>query len=221
MNILATKPREISQKTESLRKEGIIPAVMYGPKEDSVSISVSRKEFENILKEAGKSTVITLETVKGKKNALIHEVQFDPVKGNPIHADFYIVEKGKEVEVQVPLEFVGVSPAVKELGGTLVKVLHELSVKGAPAKLPHSIEVDISILKTFDDSISAKDIILPEGVSLVEKPDEIIALASEVKEEEEVTLEKEDISEIEVEKKGKKPSAEGDAVKEEEKSEKK
>ena len=214
MITLKTQAREISNlKTQ--RDAGMVPAVMYGAKEDTVSISVSGKEFGKVLKEAGESTVITLETPKGKKSALIHDVQFDPVKSTPLHADFYIIEEGKEVEVAVPLEFVGESPAVKELSGTLVKVLHELAIKGMPAKLPHSVEVDISVLVDLESNISAKDITIPEGITLMVDGDEIVASISVAKEEEEEVVEA-DISDIEVEKKGKKEE-EGEPAEEEKK----
>lgn len=204
MTILKTQPREKSHNIKNIREEGNIPAVLYGPKEDAVSVVVSGKDFGKVLKEAGESTVITLETSNGKKSALIHDVQFDPIKSNPIHVDFYIIEAGKEVEVDVPLEFIGVSPAVKELGGTLVKVLHEVSVKGMPAKLPHTVEVDISMLTELDSNISAKDISLPEGITLMDNVDEIVASISVAKEEEEETETVADIADIEVDKKGKK-----------------
>lgn len=204
MTTLKAQPRDKSQKIKSIIEDGNIPAVIYGPKEDATSIFVSKKEFIKAFREAGESTVIDIETPDGKKSALIHDVQFDPIRTTPIHADFYVVEAGKEVEVNVPLEFVGVSPAVKELGGSLVKVMHELAVKGKPADLPHSIEVDISVLEGLDSNISAGEITLPKGISLSNSADDIIASVSVAKEEEEETAENEGIADIEVEKKGKK-----------------
>jgi large subunit ribosomal protein L25 len=202
MTTLKAQTREKSQNVKVLREEGNMPAVLYGAKEDSVSISVSGREFGKVLKMAGESTVITLDTPNGKKSALIHDIQFDPVKSIPVHADFYIVEAGKEVEVDVPLEFVGVSPAVKELGGSLVKVIHELAIKGKPADLPHSIEVDIAVLKDLESNISAGDVTLPKGIVLTNSADDIIASISVAKEEEEEAPSA-DIADIEVEKKGK------------------
>ncbi len=207
MTTLKAQSREKSQNIKTLREGGNMPAVFYGPKEEAVSIVVSGKEFGKVLKEAGESTVITLETSNGKKSALIHDVQFDPVKSIPVHADFYIVEAGKEVEVDVPLEFVGVSLAIKELGGSLVKVIHELTVKGKPADLPHSIEVDITPLKDIGSNISAGDIVLPKGITLTNSLDDIIASISVAKEEEEEAPSA-DITDIEVEKKGKKEDEE-------------
>lgn len=207
MTTLKVQQREKKQDVKILREEGSMPAVLYGPKEDTLPITISIKDFGKVLKEAGESTVITLETPKGKKNAIIHAVQFDPVRSTPIHADFYIIEEGKELEVNVPLEFVGVSVAVKELGGTLVKVVHELPIKGKPADLPHSIEVDISTLTDLDSNISAGAIVLPKGIILTNNVEDIIASISVAKEEEEETVAS-DIAEIEVEQKGKKEDEE-------------
>ena len=153
-------------------------------------------------KNAGESTVIKLETEKGNVEALINAVDLDPLTGEPRHADFYIFEKGHKVEIAVPIEFDGISPAVKDLGGVLVKVIRELKVKAEPSKLPHSIKVDIGTLENFESRILASDIVLPTGVELVENPDEMVASVSEAKEEV-VETAPVDLSQIEVEKKGK------------------
>jgi len=206
MTMLKTQKREKSQNAKAILSEGNIPIVFYGPKEKTASAIVSGKEFGKVLKEAGESTVITLDTSNGKKSALIHDIQFDPIKSTPIHVDFYVVEEGKDVEVNVPLEFVGVATAIKELGGSLVKVMHELAVKGKPADLPHSIEIDISSLETLDSNISSNDVALPKGITLTSTTDDIVASISVTKEEEEVPVA--DISDIEVEQKGKKDDEE-------------
>ena len=204
MITLESKKRD-NKNTAALRKEGMIPAVVYGPKQEPISIAVARPDFERAYRQAGETSVVMLKIEgDGEKSALIHDVQYHPVKDILVHADFYVIEKGKEVEVSIPLTFVGVAPAVKEMGGTLVKVLHELTVKGDPTKLPHEIEVDISALETLDSHIAAKDIALPEGIALVDNPDEVVASVSVAEEEpEEETEEAADISSIEVEKKGK------------------
>ncbi len=203
MTILKAQLREKSQNIEEIREGGDIPAVLYGYKKEAVSITVSKKDFIKTLKEAGESTVVTIEMPEGKFSVLIHDIQFHPVKSMPIHADFYVIEEGKEVDVNVPLEFVGVSPAIKELGGSLVKVIHELAIKGKPADLPHSVEVDISALENLESNISAGDVVLPKGITLSHSPDDIVASISVAKEEEEEAP-VEEIADIEVEKKGKK-----------------
>ncbi len=179
-----------------------MPAVFYGKKEKSTPISITKSKFKKIWKEAGESSVIELSGKGIEAEALIQDVDFDPVTDEPRHADFYVFEKGKKISINAPLEFVGVSPAVKDLGGTLVKVMYELEIEAMPKDLPHSINVDISSLVNFDSIISAKDIKLPEGVFLITKPDEVIASVYEAKEEVEEAAPV-DLASIEVQKKGK------------------
>lgn len=211
MLTLKAEIRDSASKLDEIRKAGKIPAVFYGKKEASTPISISKTDFLKVWQEAGESTVVTLETSDGNKESLIHDVDLDPVSGEPRHADFYIFDKTHKLEVELPIEFVGVAPAVKELGGTLVKVLHDLKIKALAKDLPHNLEVDISSLKTFEDQILAQDIKLPSGVELDLDPEEVIALVSAPREEKEEDTAPIDLSSIEVEKKGKEetPAEEG------------
>lgn len=189
----------------NLRNTGSIPAVFYGNKQASSPISVKTSEFIKVWKEAGESSVISLVGSLGTVDALIHDVDIDPVTEIPRHADFYVFEKGKKIEVNIPLAFVGVSPAVKDLSGNLVKVMHELAIEASPENLPHEIEVDISTLVNFDSQILAKDIILPKGVTLASVEDEVVASVSAPRADEaEEPAVAPDLSSIEVVKKGKK-----------------
>src|SRR3970040_331841 len=132
MLTLKAEIRDTKTKPETVRKAGKIPAVFYGKKEASTPISIPKTDFLKVWKEAGESTVVTLNTPDGEKESLIKDVDIDPVSGAPRHADFYVFEKGHKVEVSLPVEFTGVSPAVKDLGGVLVKVLHEVRVEAMP-----------------------------------------------------------------------------------------
>lgn len=176
---LKAEPRESGKAAVS----GVIRAVMYGPKNPTSSISVREAEFNKIWKAAGESTIVTLECVDGDHDTLIHDIARDPVSDAITHVDFYTVDKDVKVSVAVPIEFIGVSPAVKDLGGILIKVMHELEIEALPKDLPHGLEVDISSLATFTDHITAGDISLPPGVSLKVGPEEIVALVNEAKEE--------------------------------------
>ncbi len=199
-----------------------MPAVYYGKKEKTVPIQITASEFLKVWKQAGESTVVSIKTPEASVDTLIHDVQFDPVTGQAIHADFYVFEKGKKIEVSVPLEFVGISPAVKDLGAVLVKVLHEIKIEAEPSNLPHQIEVDISSLVLMNDHILSKDIKLPTGVTLIENPDEMIVNVVEPKEEP-VEVAPVDLTAIEVEKKGKtdEEGAEGETAIAEPKTEEK
>lgn len=184
-------------------KEGCIPAVYYGSHAASTPIFINTIEFKKVLAHSGESSSIVLVTEHGNENAMIQDVQIDPVKSNPIHVDFYVIEKGQKVHVKTPIVFSGESQAVKD-GFVLVKVLHELSVEGEPNLLPHEFTVDISSLVSKDSVIHVSDIALPKGVELYHiTGDDIVASISEVVElTEEITPV--DLSTIEVEAKGKK-----------------
>jgi large subunit ribosomal protein L25 len=199
---LKVEKRDLKESLNSLRKGGQLPAVFYGPKDSSTPIKVSLSDFKKAWKTAGESTVVVLEGNGIDADVLIHQVDLDPVTDVAIHADFYAIEKGKKLSVDVPLEFVGVAPAVKDLGAILVKVAHEIEIEALPKDLPHSLEVDISSLLTFDSIITAKEIKLPDGVTLKVKPEEVIASVYEPKEEV-IEAAPVDLSAIEVEKKGK------------------
>jgi large subunit ribosomal protein L25 len=201
---LTVTPRTITGKSSTrLAKSGQMPAVVYGPKQEALSISLPVLEFKRILRDEGESTVIDLEGLGKPIQVLIHEVDRDPVTSNPRHADFYAIEKGAKVEVAVPLSFIGESAAVKA-GANLIKVIHELDIESSPADLPHEIEVDISSLENIGDQIHVKDLKLPKGVVAQVEEDEVVALIQEVDvEPEEDTSAAPDMDAIEVEQKGK------------------
>lgn len=195
---LKAAKRASTDKLSTLRRAGNIPAVFYGPKEPSTSIALSEIEFVKAWKKAGESSIIALEAEGETHDALIHEVDLDPVTGKVRHADFYIVEKGKKVQIHVPIHFEGVAPAIKELGGTLTKVLHEIEIEAKPADLPHDLNVSLESLVNFESQILAGDIKLPSGVTLITGPEEVVALVSEAKEEVEEVSAPVDLSAIEI-----------------------
>ena len=205
MTTIKAEIRQGKNENQYLRDNGMIPAVFYGPKQENTSIKISEKDFLKTYSEAGESTIVTLNDGKEDHDVLIHDVQFHAVSGRPIHVDFYVIEKGKKVEVEVPIEFEGTAPAEKNLGGMLVKVMHELPITAMPKDLPQHIVVNIESLVDFDSQIKASDIKLPEGVELdIEDPDAVVALMQEPKEEEETETEEFNPDAVQVEEKGKK-----------------
>jgi large subunit ribosomal protein L25 len=211
--------REEIGKPNKLRAKGFLPAVFYGKKEIATPISVLASDFEKVYKKAGESTVITLTGVGEPKEVLVHDVDFHPVKNIPRHIDFFVLEKGAKIEVDIPLEFIGESPAVKG-GGNLIKVLHDIEIRVIPKDLPQHIDVDISGLIDFSSRIIAKDIKLPKSAELITKEDEVVALVAEQIEEKEEEVVAPDLESIEVEKKGKKEEGtEGESEQEKEKKE--
>lgn len=189
----------------ALRKEGKLPGVVYGEGKEADMITVSMKDFEKVWKDEGEASVFALEGLEKEKSVLIQDVTLDPLYGTPLHVDFYAVQTDKVVSVEVPLVFEGTAPAEKELGGTLIKVIRSLEIEALPKDLPKEIVVDISGLKTFDDQLHIKDIVLPVGVTATADPDEVVALVQEAKEEEEIAGPV-DVTAVEVEKKGKEVS---------------
>ncbi len=207
ITLAAVKREESGKRVKRLLTSGEMPAVVYGPKQEAVSITVPGKAFEKALKEAGESSVIELTGLGSTLQVLIHEVDRDPITNVPLHADFYAIEKGAKVEVEVPLTFIGESPAVKA-GANLIKVLHELKIEAAPADLPHDISVDISVLAEVGSQILVKDLIIPAKVEVLEDAEQVVALIQEVTVEEEAPVASVDMGAIEVEKKGKDETAE-------------
>ncbi len=182
---LQAETREIKgKKNKTLRQKGLIPAVLYGPGMQNYHLAVSEHDFEIVRRQAGASSLVEL-NVEGAQQpfrVLINDFQRDPVTSKILHVDFYQPDLTKEIEAKVPLVFIGESTAVKDLGGTLVKNISEVTVKALPLDLPREIKVDISRLKTFDDSITIKDLPLRANVKILKHPDEIVAVAEPVQE---------------------------------------
>lgn len=213
-----TAQKRDGTKAGDLRTHGQIPGVVYGPDREAVAISVDALVFNKLYNEAGESTLVDF-TIEGEKEpvkVLIQDVQFDPVKGNPIHVDFRQIQMGVEMSATTELVFVGEAPAVKALGGTLNTAKDTLDIKCLPKDLVSEVEVDISTLATFDDAIHVKDLKLPAGVTADEDGDRLVAkVVAPLTEEQFKAMEEENsagVDKVEVEEKGKKEeeaSAEG------------
>lgn len=179
MITLSAKIRKVTKKkVKILRSKGLMPAVLYGGGKKNQNLEVNAKEFEKIYSQAGESSLITLEVEGQKHLVLIHDITKDPLTGKIIHIDFYQPSLKKEIEVKVPIVLEGEAPAVKELGGTLVKNVSELLVKALPQNLPKEIRVNVSTLETFEDHILVKDLSLPKDVKVLKAEDEIVAFVA-------------------------------------------
>jgi len=213
---LSAKARQTLGKTQvrTLREKGILPAILYGPEIKPISLEVNLKEFEKIYQKARESSLISLKVDQKKFSVLIQEVARDPLTSRSIHVDFYQPRLEEEVEVTVPIIFEGEAPAVKNLGGTLVKNISQLEVKALPRKLPQEIRVDISRLKSFEDNILVKDLQPAEGggVKISRAPEEVLAFVAppeKIEEELEKPIEEkvEEVEKVEKEKKGEEEEA--------------
>lgn len=199
---LKVQVRDGNEKLKNLRKEGFIPAVTYGNKKKNQDIKINVLDFKRAYDKAGENTVIEVEVgEKEKFNALIYDVQLDVLNGEFVHVDLFQVDMKKQVETDVPLEFIGVSPAVKELGGVLIKNIDFVEVKCLPSEIPHSFDVDLSLIKTFEDHITIGDLKVGEGVELTSEKETIIASVTPPRSEAELSSlnEKveEDVSKVE------------------------
>ncbi len=211
VELKAAKRRKTGKAVQKLRSVGVMPAVVYGPKQETLTIEISLRDFSIALDSAGESTVINLNVDGEAYPVLIHDIDRDPVTDKPRHVDFYAIVKGQKVKVGVPIEFTGEAPAVKELSGNLVKALHELEVEADPMDLPKELFVDVSGLDALGMQILAKDVALPPGVALVTEPEEVVATVVAAKEEVEEEVAAPDIASIELsEERGKKPEEEGE-----------
>lgn len=188
---------------DAVRKAGRVPGVVYGPKQEPITLSVDKLAFEKMLHEAGEATIIELGGLDEKIEVLIHDVAFNAARGGVEHVDFYAIERGKELTTHVPLEFIGEAP-VSKTGATVTKAVHELEVTCRPSDLPSHLDVDISSLVDDESQIHVSDLTIPKGVTLSVGPDFIIATVSAARDNEEnEESEAVDMAAVEVAGKGK------------------
>jgi large subunit ribosomal protein L25 len=173
---LAVSHRDITgKKVAHLRREGRLPAVLFGHGEESESVSVDTHEFELLRRHVGATTLIDV-SVDGKKAkpALISGVQVDPIRRCPLHVDLFLVRMTEELTVDVRVVVIGESDAVTKLGGTLSHIDH-LRVKALPDHLPELIELPVEALVDFDALVHVRDLTIPDDVTLLTDPEEVAA----------------------------------------------
>jgi large subunit ribosomal protein L25 len=175
---LTLDPREAQGKANKrLRREGLVPGVVYGKGEDSTNVQVEAKTFETLYRAAGRTSVVKFRLPGGTRatSGFIKSVQRHPLTGRAIHVDYYLVNLKVEMEVDVPLVFSGVAPAVEATGGTLLHNLSSIHVKALPTDIPHEVEVNVSVLTSLDVAIHVRDLnlnrdlvqVLTDGETLV------------------------------------------------------
>jgi len=190
--------REVTgKKVKALRREGILPAVIYGQGMEPLPLSLDAREASKILEEASSSTILNLKVGKDAHSVLVRETQRDVIMRHITHVDFLKVAMDELITAVVRVDLIGDAPAVSNLGGLLVSGLNEIEIESLPGDLPEKIEVDISVLEEIEDSINVRDLILGDKVTLLSDPDELIArvIYAEVEEEPEEELEELDVLE--------------------------
>lgn len=168
-------------KNEKLSPD-FIPAVLYGKGVENQSLKIKRVDFEKAFAVAGESNLINLDFGQGVVKILVKDLQRDVLKYTFSHVDLYQVNMKEKITTEIPLHFVGESKAVKELGGMLMKSINELEVECLPSDLVDHIDVNISVLNTYDDVIKISDLVLPVGFKLLHhNPEDVIAMVVEPK----------------------------------------
>ncbi len=217
IELKAEKREKFGRAVASLRREGFVPAELYGKGVENLHLSLLMKDFRKAYKAAGENTIVNI-LVDGKVYpTLIHDVATHFLSGEPINVDLYKVDMSEKIQTKVPLEFIGISEAVKSAGGVLVKSVQELLIEAMPDKLPHSIKVDISKLAEIGNKISVDDLEIPVGVKVLVEGKTVVASAiAKVTEEQEAALRAEGASpdEIKVETEEKKAEREAKATQE-------
>ena len=174
---LNTETRNIfGKKLKNSKKEGKIPAIVYGKGKESKPLFVNLNEFKKIWKNIEEATIVKLKGGSSDE-VLVYDTEKDPVRGEFIHVDFYALDVDKPITADVKIIYEGVSPAVKEKGGVLVKVLHTLEIEALPKDFPHEIKIDVSKLINIGDRIIVKDLVFGKSVKVNSKDDQIIVLA--------------------------------------------
>lgn len=165
----------VGKKVKKLRREGILPATIYGKDIKSVSVQVPLKEFEKTYKEVGETGLVELSLDSEKtRPVLIKNVQLEPRMSMPLHADFYQVNLTEKIKANIPVEAVGEPKAVLDKIGLLEVPMFEVEVEALPADLPEKIEVDVANLSNIDDQITVGDVKAPSGVTILTDAGQIL-----------------------------------------------
>lgn len=209
---LTAEKREVTGKAVArLRREGLLPAVVYGHGVESESLQVDARAFDLLRRQAGRNALVDLHVGNGQaRPVLVNGIQEHPVTRKPLHIDFFVVRMTEELTVDVRIVTVGLSEAVDKLGGTLLHLFDSIKVRALPADLPQSVELDVTPLATFDDALHVSDIPLPPNVTLVTELTEVVAKVQPPRIEEEPVVAAEAAEEAEEAAEGAEAAAEGE-----------
>lgn len=179
--LLDASVRSATVKAKAIRASGRVPAVVYGVGSKPEMVDVDYQGFRKVYTKAGSNTIVQLK-LNGKEHpVLVKDVTYDPVSDFYQHVDFLKIDMNKTVTAAVKVEFIGVSPAVKNLGGILDIHKHELKIKCLPKDLVHSIQVDISPIVDFHTSVHVKDVKFPAGITVLDNLEDTVVTASHIK----------------------------------------
>ncbi len=179
----------LGKQNRRLRQAGKVPAVVYGKGKGSTAVEMDAKEFELLYRAAGRSSLVQLKIGDGRaESAIIKSVQRNPLTGNALHVDFFLVDLKATMEVEIPLVFSGTAPALDEMGGTLLTNISQVRIRALPGDIPHEIAVDLSPLVDLDAAIHVRDLVVGDNVQMVTDPEEMVAKVVPPRVEEEPVL---------------------------------
>ncbi len=173
------KRKVLGKQVKKLRREGILPANIYGKNMKSTSVQVPLKEFSAVFKEAGETGLVDVELDSKLIPVLIHNVHSD-FRGNVLHADFFQVNLKEKVKSTVPIEVVGEPKAVTDKIGILMNILDEVEVEALPEELPEHIEINVENLANIDDQVTVADLKVPAGVTVLSDPNQVVSKIGEL-----------------------------------------
>ena len=179
----AEKREVIGKKVKVLRREGFLPAVIYGHGIDSMAIALNHKATSRILAKAESSNLIMVNLDGKEYPTLVREKQWDYIKRSLLHVDFQVVSMTETIAAMVRVELVGDSPAVKDFGAILISGVNEIEIEALPADLPESLEVDVSVLEKIGDSIQIRDLELSDKLTVLTDLNTMLAVTSAMEEE--------------------------------------
>jgi large subunit ribosomal protein L25 len=187
---LEVSKREITgKKVRFLRRQGMVPANIYGHDVESTAIAVETRSLKHLLAHAGKTDLISLKVASSAEpvRVLMREIQRNPLTDEPIHVDFYQVSMTEKIKAEVPLVFVGEAPVLKKVkNSSIFHLIDSIDIEALPDDLPHSLEVDVSHLEELDHTIHVKDIPLGPGITLISDPEQMAVKVAEARKEEEI-----------------------------------
>jgi large subunit ribosomal protein L25 len=212
--IKANHRQVVGKKVKVLRRDGILPAVVYGQKIESIPISLDMREASRILERISPSALVVVDVDGEQHYTLVRDKQRNPIRGSILHVDFQAVSLDETVRADLNIKIVGEAPAVETYLGIVVPSLEQLSIECLPKDLPDNIEVDISGLNEIGDSLLVRDLVAPNGVEILSDPEDVVVVviaqaAEEEVEEEEVEIVEEGM-EPEVIERGKREEGEED-----------
>jgi len=220
IELKVTNREILGKKVRFLRRQGVSPVHLFGRGIESVTLQCATAELQRVLVAAGRTGLISLKLDKERspRTAMVREVQMEPRTGELLHVDFYQVQMAEQVKVEVPIVLIGEAPALKLRENMLVQDLNTLTVECLPARIPSSVEVDLSSLTEPDQVVRVKDIELDKEISVLNDPESLVVRISvrpvEKIEEEEVVAEEVVAAEEAVEAPEAAPSAEAESKEE-------